>query len=404
LKLNLRVHKPFLTFIFLLSCFVTLSQINTLGKDAEISIITIGPGEQLYDSFGHNAIRISDPSNGKDLAFNYGTFDFNTPNFYIKFAQGKLPYALSVSTYDNFLRNYIAEKRSVKEQILDLTYGEKITLFEYLLNNAQPSNREYKYDFFFDNCATKIRDVLAVNLGSKLSYKPEQYAPSLYSFRELIQQRLYWNSWGSLGIDIALGAVIDRTATPWEHQFLPDYVFESLNAATITRNNTTTALIKEQTTINSATPWSRGTSFLLSPFFIFLILGIGIVYITVRDNIKQKRSRWLDMVLFFVSGVVGVLLLVLWLATDHTATINNYNILWAFPVNLMFCILLSKKSPKKWLGRYLSFLIILLTLLVIHWITGVQVFAPAILPLVIALFIRYVFVVRHLKKETLDTL
>ena len=119
MKLNLRVHKPFLTFIFLLSCFVTLSQINTLGKDAEISIITIGPGEQLYDSFGHNAIRISDPSNGKDLAFNYGTFDFNTPNFYIKFAQGKLPYALSVSTYDNFLRNYIAEKRWVKEQILD---------------------------------------------------------------------------------------------------------------------------------------------------------------------------------------------------------------------------------------------------------------------------------------------
>ena len=148
----------------------------------------------------------------------------------------------------------------------------------------------------------------------------------------------------------------------------------------------------------------RGASFLLSPFFVFLILGIGIVYITVRDNIKQKRSRWLDMVLFFVSGVVGVLLLVLWLATDHTATINNYNILWAFPVNLMFFTLLSKKSPKKWLGRYLSFLIILLTLLVIHWITGVQVFAPAILPLVIALFIRYVFVVRHLKKETLDTL
>ena len=404
MKLNLRVHKPFLTFIFLLSCFVTLSQINTLGKDAEISIITIGPGEQLYDSFGHNAIRISDPSNGKDLAFNYGTFDFNTPNFYVKFGQGKLPYALSVSTYDNFLRNYIAEKRWVKEQKLDITYGEKITIYTFLLNNAQPSNREYQYDFFFDNCATKIRDVLAVNLGSKLSYKPEQYAPSLYSFRELIQQRLYWNSWGSLGIDIALGAVIDRTATPWEHQFLPHYVFESLKSATITRNNKTTALIDEQTTVNDPASRDRNASFLLSPFFVFLILGIGIVYITVRDNIKQKRSRWLDMVLFFVSGVVGVLLLVLWLATDHTATINNYNILWAFPVNLMFCILLSKKSPKKWLGRYLSFLIILLTLLVIHWITGVQVFAPAILPLVIALFIRYVYVVRHLKKETLDTL
>jgi len=398
LKSKLRVHKPLLTLIFLLSYFTALTQINTLAKDAEISIITIGPGKQLYDSFGHNAIRVSDPSNGKDLAFNYGTFDFNTPNFYIKFGQGKLPYALSVSTYDGFLRNYIAEKRWIKQQKLDLTYGEKIAIFEFLLNNAQPSNREYQYDFFLDNCATRIRDVLAVNLGSKLSYQDKQYAPFLYSFRELIQQRLHWNSWGSLGIDIALGAVIDRTANPWEHQFLPDYVFESLKSATITRNNKTSALIKKETTINNPGPRARNTAFLLSPFFVFLVIALGIVYRTLRDSKQQKRSRWLDTVLFFVTGIVGVLLLVLWLATDHTATINNYNILWAFPVNLIFCTLLSKKTPKKWLSRYLSFLIILLILLVVHWCTGVQVFAGALLPLLIALSIRYVYVIRYLKK------
>lgn len=398
MKYKLRVHKPLLTLIFLLSYFTALTQINTLAKDAEISIITIGPGKQLYDSFGHNAIRVSDPSNGKDLAFNYGTFDFNTPNFYIKFGQGKLPYALSVSTYDGFLRNYIAEKRWIKQQKLDLTYGEKIAIFEFLLNNAQPSNREYQYDFFFDNCATKIRDVLAVNLGSKLSYKPKQYAASLYSFRELIQQRLHWNSWGSLGIDIALGAVIDRTANPWEHQFLPDYVFESLKSATITRNNKTSALIKKETTINNPGPMARNSAFLLSPFFVFLVLAIGIVYRTLRDSKQQKRSRWLDTVLFFVTGIVGVLLLVLWLATDHTATVTNYNILWAFPLNLIFCTLVSKKAPKKWLINYVSFLIILLTLLVVHWFTGVQVFAPALLPFVIALFIRYVYLVRYLKR------
>lgn len=398
MKYKLRVHKPLLTLIFLLSYFTALTQINTLAKDAEISIITIGPGKQLYDSFGHNAIRVSDPSNGKDLAFNYGTFDFNTPNFYIKFGQGKLPYALSVSTYDGFLRNYIAEKRWIKQQKLDLTYGEKIAIFEFLLNNAQPSNREYQYDFFLDNCATRIRDVLAVNLGSKLSYQDKQYAPFLYSFRELIQQRLHWNSWGSLGIDIALGAVIDRTANPWEHQFLPDYVFESLKSATITRNNKTSALIKKETTINNPGPRARNTAFLLSPFFVFLVIALGIVYRTLRDSKQQKRSQWLDTVLFFVTGIVGVLLLVLWFATDHTATINNYNILWAFPVNLIFCTLLSKKTPKKWLSRYLSFLIILLTLLVVHWCTSVQVFAGALLPLLIALFIRYVYVIRYLKK------
>ena len=401
MKYNPRVHKPFLTLIFLLSYFVALTQINTLAQDAEISIITIGPGKQLYDSFGHNAIRVSDPSGGKDLAFNYGTFDFNTPNFYIKFGQGKLPYALSVSTYDDFLRNYISEKRWIKQQKLDITYGEKIAIFEYLLDNAQASNREYQYDFFFDNCATRIRDVIALNLGSKLSYQEKQYAPSLYSFRELIQQRLHWNSWGSLGIDIALGAVIDRTASAWEHQFLPDYVFESLKSATITRNNKTTALIDEQITVNDPkyiAKSDRLASFLLSPFFVFLILAIGIVYRTLKDSKQQKRSRWLDGILFLITGIIGVLLLVLWFATDHTATVTNYNILWAFPLNLIFCTLVSKKVPKKWIKSYVSFLIILLTLLVVHWFTGVQVFAPALLPLVIALFIRYVYLVRYLKR------
>ncbi len=398
MKYKLRVHRSFFSLIFLLSYFAAFAQINTLGQDAEISIITIGPGKQLYDSFGHNAIRVYDPNGGKDLAFNYGTFDFNTPNFYIKFGQGKLLYALSVSAYDDFLRNYIAEKRSIKQQKLDITYGEKIAIFEYLLNNAQPGNREYQYDFFFDNCATKIRDVLAVNLGSKLSYKPEQYAPSLYSFRKLIQQRLYWNSWGSLGIDIALGAVIDRTASPWEHQFLPDYVFESLKSATITRNGNTTALIKKETTINGASPRSGSGAFLLSPFFVFLVLAIGIVYRTLTDFKKQKPSRWLDGILFLVTGIIGVLLLVLWFATDHTATVTNYNILWAFPLNLIFCTLVSKRVPKKWIKGYVSFLIILLTLLGVHWLTGVQIFAPALLPLLIALFIRYVFLVRYFKR------
>ena len=357
MKYNLRVHKSFLTLILLLSYFAAFAQINTLAKDAEISIITIGPGKQLYDSFGHNAIRVSDPSNGKDLAFNYGTFDFNTPNFYIKFGQGKLPYALSVSTYDSFLRNYIAEKRWIKQQKLDITYGEKIAIFEYLLDNAQPGNREYQYDFFFDNCATRIRDVIALNLGSKLSYQEKKYAPSLYSFRELIQQRLHWNSWGSLGIDIALGAVIDRTASPWEHQFLPDYVLESLKSATITRNGKTTALIKKETTINNVSPRSGSAAFLLSPFFVFLILAIGIVYRTLKDSKQQKRSRWLDGILFLITGIIGVLLLVLWFATDHTATVTNYNILWAFPLNLIFCTLVSKKVPKKWIISYVSFLI-----------------------------------------------
>tara|TARA_B100000795_G_scaffold114976_1_gene85356 strand:- start:7392 stop:8570 length:1179 start_codon:yes stop_codon:yes gene_type:complete len=391
------VYKSFVTLVLLLSYFVGQTQINTLAEDAQISIITIGPGDELYDSFGHNAIRVSDPSNGKDLAFNYGTFDFTTPNFYLKFGRGQLPYALSVRPYKSFLKNYIAEKRWVKEQILDLSYGEKVTIFDYLLNNAQPQNRAYQYDFFFDNCATRIRDVLVANLGDKLAYKDDAYAPRWFTFRQLIRQRLNWNSWGSLGIDIALGAVIDRTATPWEHQFLPDYTFDSLKTATLTKNGKTTALLKQTTTLNEAGSRNKKTNFFLSPFFVFLLIGISIVYITVKDSKVQKRSRWLDGLIFLVTGVVGMLLLVLWLGTDHTATANNYNILWGFPLNLFFCSLIWSSAPKKWLRRYVFFLIITLALLTLHWSTGVQVFAPALLPLLIALFIRYFYLARYLK-------
>jgi hypothetical protein len=384
--------------LVLLISFVGFSQINTLAKDAEISIVTIGPGDQLYDSFGHNALRVSDPSNGKDIAFNYGTFDFNTPNFYIKFGRGQLPYTLSVKPYPSFIRNYIVERRWIKEQQLDLTYGEKVAIFDFLISNAQPQNKEYQYDFFFDNCSTRIRDVLVAGLGKKITYQDELYVPTQYTFRTLIQQRLDWNTWGSVGIDIALGAVIDRIALPWEHQYLPDYTLDAAATATMTRNGETKPLVKKNVTTNEAGPRDTRGFFFLSPFFVFLILGIGIVFMTLQDAKQKKRSPWLDGIIFLSTGFVGILLLVLWLGTDHTATASNYNVLWAFPLNLFFFTLIWKKNPKKWLRRYLFLLIILLVLLTIHWITGVQVFAPALLPLLIALFVRYVYIAGYLKR------
>ena len=137
----------------------------------------------------------------------------------------------------------------------------------------------------------------------------------------------------------------------------------------------------------------------MSPFFIFLILGLGILYITYKDYKKQQRSRWLDGTIFLVTGIVGMLLLPLWIGTDHTATANNYNLLWGFPLNVFFFVAIWKKTPKKWLRRYVFLLLLMLALLSIHWITGVQIFAIALLPLLIAFFIRYVYVFSYLKKH-----
>jgi hypothetical protein len=155
----------FLVFLF---PFLSYSQEIQLSPEAEISVITCGPGEsELYATFGHSAFRIKDLPNKIDRVYNYGTFNFNTPNFYIKFARGKLLYDLRAYNFGTFLQSYQREKRWVKGQVLDLKHDEIQRVYNFLENNAKPENRSYKYDFFYDNCSTKLYDVLEQVLGDK---------------------------------------------------------------------------------------------------------------------------------------------------------------------------------------------------------------------------------------------
>ncbi len=352
----------------------------------------------MYDKFGHSALRVQDEGNGFDVVYNYGVYDFNTPNFYTKFAQGKLLYQLDVRGYEPFYNSYVAQNRWVKQQTLNLTYSEKQAVFNFLQNNAKPENRKYKYDFFYDNCATKIRDVLKEVLGDGLQYN-DDFVEEDYTFRELIQKNLHWNTWGSLGIDVALGAVIDKQATAWEYQFLPDYIYKAAETAVITRNGSKEKLVRNTTTLFENNPSEDRPFFFTSPLFIFGLLGLLILFITYKDRKNNTRNRLMDAIIFFTTGLIGIFLLLLWVATDHTATANNYNLLWAFPLSLFLIGVIVKQFPKQWIHKYLFFLIVLLGLLTVHWISGVQVFATALIPLLVALAIRYIFLIGYLKKE-----
>ncbi len=367
----------------------------------DVSILTIGPGANLYDKFGHSAFRVHDRSTQIDYVFNYGTYDFNTPNFYTKFARGKLLYSLSVETYDNFYARYVQQNRWVKEQVLNLTPDQEIAMFEYLKNNSLPENRKYKYDFFYDNCATKIRDVLVDVMDENIQYK-DSLPFEAKTFRELIQQNVHYNSWGSLGMDVGIGAVTDVTATAWEHQFLPDYVYEAAKIATVTKEGQESALVKTENFLFENSPEEEQHPFLGSPLFVFGIIGLVILLITYRDYRNQTRSRFLDSLIFLITGFVGVVLLLLWLATDHTATANNYNMLWAFPFSVIFTFAIGRKSPKRWLRKYIVFLLLLMALIALHSMTGVQGFAIGFIPLFIALTVRYLYVIRFLKRQVID--
>ena len=394
------MKKLYLIIFFVSLFYLGNAQGIQLSEKAEISILTIGAGDNLNDSFGHSGFRIKDTNLNIDVVFNYGTYNFNTPNFYLKFARGKLLYKIDSNNFKPFYNYYVKQNRSIIEQQLNLTKTEKQELFNFLLTNIKPENQEYLYDFLFDNCATRIRDVLVSVLGDKLNYKKEPLEEKPFTFRKLIQKNVYWNSWGSFGMDIAIGAVVDQKATVWQYQFLPHYVMEAANNASVTNEGVTEKLVKSTSPIYEAKPYRLKANFFTSPLFIMCLLGLLILYITYNDFKNNKRSRYLDASIFLITGLIGIFLLLLWMATDHSTTKNNYDLLWAFPFSLLFIASILKKNPPLWLGKYIFFLLLMLVLLCVHWLTGVQEFALALIPLLVALFIRYLFLISYFKKNS----
>ena len=380
--------------VFLSFQIVGFAQQLKLSSYAQVSVITVGPGTSLNDAFGHNAFRIKDPARGLDVTYGYGEYDFEAPHFYLKFAQGKLNYLLGRIKFDRFYRFYVYQNRTMREQVLNLSADEKQKLFDYLENNYKPENRRYLYDFFYDNCATKIRDVLEKTSDTKIIFhKPQGFVPK--TFRELIYSCVDRNTWGSLGIDMALGSVIDKEATPYEHMFLPKYIFDFFGTAT---KDGAGKLVSETHILYQKKAQKVPSEFLSSPLFVFAVIALIILWLTFRDYKKQQRNKLLDVVLFAFTGLIGIMVLLLWFATDHTATALNFNLLWVFPINLFAMLQLAKKQPKQWMRKYLKFLVILLALLTLHWIVGIQQFAIGLIPLLIALAVRYMYLIYYLKK------
>lgn len=359
---------------------------SAYAQDYQISLLTCDPGDELYSAFGHNAVRVRDVSSGKDIVFNYGTFDFETPHFYMKFARGKLDYMLSVSTYDQFIAHYQYLQRSVREQVLDFSPEQTARAVQFLQTNYAPENRFYRYDFFFDNCATRIRDMVEMVLGNQLQWE-EEADPMDKTFRMLIDEYVYPIPWADFGIDLALGSVIDRKATEREKQFLPDYMEVAFSKASIVGDGPSRPLVKSSSTVLEVeSPISTGSLF--SPYLLFwliAIVGIILTYI----GFKQKRLYiGLDVALFAILGIIGVVIVFLWFFTDHSATAYNWNILWAFPLHLVLAFGLWQISPGDWVRKYLLFALIMADAAVVFWILGWQSFHPSILPLLLLIILR----------------
>jgi hypothetical protein len=305
-----------------------------------------------------------------------------------------LDYTITRYPFDLFKKSYVIEQRWIKEQELDLDLPQQKAIIGFLETNLLPQNRLYKYDFLFENCATKIPEVFEKNLGDALQFDYE-HLDQRFTFRQLIHQNLDINSWSNFGIDLALGSVIDRKATPYEHLFLPIYVYEQLKHTTV---NGKPIVTKESVVLDIPTQ-EDNSFFLLTPAFWLGLLLLVVVYFTFTDVKQNTRTKWIDTLLFSLTGIAGVIILFLWFLTDHDATKGNYNILWAFAPNLIIAFYLLKNRPTKWLRTYIVIALTLLVISVVLWLLKIQLFSLLMIFILLSLAIRYLFLLHHFKKN-----
>jgi hypothetical protein len=339
-----------------LLCMLQFYSNPVSGNNLTVSIYTLDPGKDVFTLFGHSAIRIINKAAGTDRVYNFGTFDFNDPYFYFKFIRGNLKYSLSVISNDDFLYNTRMENRTTCEQVLVLLPSEAAALQRELDHCYFSPERFYTYDFFFNNCATRVRDYLfqaaqRVSDSDSISY-------CCKTFRQLLHPFIRDRYWLNLGINLALGHQADQQARAEDYMFLPIYIKQVLDEMRLVKTEKT--IIPEQKKQVFALylywPWIITAAILLSQFF------------------KYSR-KLLFYGVFSVTSLAGITLLVISLISENKAFSGNLNLLWLLP-SIPLIILANRKTGKFTKIAFLALLIILLT----GWRHLPQEFSPAFLP------------------------
>lgn len=372
-------------FLFANNC-KTYSQTKQLSVNSEISLLTCAPGNEIYSLFGHSAVRVYDTQRGIDVVFNYGTFSFSTPFFYLKFLRGNLDYMLSASRFDTFMEEYRYDKRAVKEQFLNLTLNEKQQVFDFLIDNYKPENRFYRYHFFFDNCATRIRDILPKLFNENIKYSNEIEKENK-TFRDLLDIYLDPHPWSQFGINAILGTPTDYIINSQQYMFLPDYLNDAFDNATIIHNGVEEKLVKSEVLLYNPEKQDIENVFLTPALFFWLLLLIACM-LTIYELLKNLRTMIFDSIFFTILGLLGLLLIFLWFFTEHTIVEKNWNVIWAFPLHLVFAIMLLRSSKINVLKNYISLMALITLLLLPFWVLLPQRLDYDFIPIILTIVVR----------------
>ncbi len=381
------------TFTLILSFLLTITALaqqpaereDDIYSNLEISLLTCSPGDELYSAFGHTAIRVN------DMVFNYGMFNFNTEGFYIKFVSGQTDYELGVEMMDGFERQYERRNRSVIEQKLNLTNEEKAALFNALIENTRPENKTYRYNFVFDNCATRPRVKIEECLKGAIKYDVKEESES---YRKLIEKYVGEDSWIKFGIDILIGAEADKTASFFDRLFLPD---ELMNAfATARRDNGERLVSQTEEIVSQDKDEDDDEDNCVTPLAVAVI---AMTIISIASLLFPRKLKALDFVLFLATGLLGVVITYLCFFSLHPLVGENYNLLWLNPIHLIIPLtIFIKKARKILMGTYA--LIALATAVAMSgYIYLPQEFNIAFLPFMAIIVVRALSAIKTLRQK-----
>jgi len=298
----------------LLATLVTLQAKAQQADSADVYMITCAPGNASYSIYGHSALRIVMQGTDFDMAYNWGIFDFSTPNFVYRFAKGRLDYMLGAYPYERFLQEYISEGRSVWSQKLNLTAEEKDRLFVLINENLRPENVKYRYDFFFDNCATRIRDIV-IAAATDTVILPEKDIQK--SFRQLIDPNQKVLPWLDFGADMLLGLQSDLKASVSEEMFLPIFLRDNFADSKIIHDGVQEPLAGPLETVVDI-PAPSGAAKKWMPQAVLWLLFIFVALVTFLFK-KPGIEKATDFILYFIYSVIALILVFTNIFSEHDA-------------------------------------------------------------------------------------
>ncbi len=327
---------------------LSLPIFGQLGPNASVSLITVAPGTELYARFGHSMILIQDPDHAIDKAYSYGTFDFNTENFYWKFLKGTLPYTISANQFQDVVNYYSTyEHRSLVAQKLDLSPIQINEIYQRLETNLLPQNKAYQYKFFYDNCSSRVRDIFEKQSGIRVPWGTIDSLQSL-SYRQWMNKYLPYNTWTTFGMNLALGYRSDVKANSQQSTYLPDNLFYAFNFA----KNNGNPLVKEIIPIYEEKESIIPKINFLGPIFLLILFSA----ITLLVSIKNFTFQFIfDRILFTIYGLFAWLIFFLATGTDHEVMSWNASCLMLLPTNFPLVFWFSNAVKNDNWTNYLKF-------------------------------------------------